>query len=296
MIDFITVVFQQELFYLKIQAQSIEQYVDTDKIGTIFVVVNDRKLVCHQIDTAWWGVNQSKVKVLWAESFGRTDFLDGWSSQQYYKLATANIADSEWSACLDAKTWFVRHLDFSLLFDQHGRVRLTSLPTIPVFKPAEQSVNTFFDINSQKVIGPAGVPFLFNTQEMNLLIKYLESKNTNLFDYFTEAVQRPKFVTEFMFYSGWIVHRHGDHNKLYSEDQYYTITNIADFEFQDFDSKFNQMQLKENLTASIHRRVYLKLAKQDLETWVKFLRNKKLINDLSDETVIKELLNTANVE
>jgi len=295
-IDFITVVFRQELFYLEIQARSIEQYVDTDKIGTIFVVVNDQESVCGLVDTSWWGVNQNKVKVIWAESFGCTDFLDGWASQQYYKLATANIADSEWSACLDAKTWFVKTLDFNLLFEQDGRVKLASFPTIPVFRPAEQAVNEFFNINSKQVIGPGGVPFLFNTVEMHLLTKHLQQKNTTLFDYFTRAVQYPTLVTEFMFYSGWIAYRHGDHSTLYSNNQYYTVTNIADFEAKDFDNKFKQMLQEQNLTASIHRRVYPKLTSQELETWVNFLVSKNLTKNLSNEFVIQQLINTANVE
>ena len=296
MIDFITVVFRQELFYLEIQASSIEQHVDTDKIGTIFVVVNDAESVCSLVDTDWYGVNKHKVRVVWAESFGRTDFLDGWASQQYYKLATANIADSKWSACLDAKTWFVRTLDFDLLFDKQNRARLAPMPTIPVFRPAEQAVNEFFNIDSKQVIGPGGVPFLFNTQEMHLLTKFLCAKDTNLHQYFTKAVQAPSFVTEFMFYSGWIAYRHGDHSKLYSNKQYYKVTNVADFEVKDVESKFNQMKLEENLTASIHRRVYLKLTRQELETWVNFLVSKNLTKNYSNEYVMKQLLNTANVE
>ena len=296
MIDFITVVFQQELFYLEIQARSIEQYVDTDKIGTIFVVVNDAESVCSLVDTDWYGINKHKVKIIWAELFGRTDFLDGWASQQYYKLATANIADSKWSACLDAKTWFVRQLDFDYLFEQDGRVRLASFPTIPVFRSAEQAVNEFFGIDSKQVIGPGGVPFLFNTEEMHLLVEYLEQRKTNLFDYFIQAVQHPTSVTEFMFYSGWIAYRYGDHSKLYSDDQYYTVTNIADFEVEYFDDRYKQMITEQNLTASIHRRVYPKLTTEQLKTWVDFLRNKNLLENLNNDLVMTELLNTANVE
>ena len=296
MIDFITVVFRQELFYLEIQARSIEQYIDLNKIGTIFVVVNDVESVCSLVNTDWWGINQHKVKVIWAESFGRTDFLDGWASQQYYKLATANIADSKWSACLDAKTWFVRKLDFDLLFEQDGRVKLKSFPTIPVFRPAEKAVNEFFGIDSKQVIGPGGVPFLFNTEEMHLLVEYLEQRKTNLFEYFIQAVQHPTLITEFMFYSGWIAYRHGDHSTLYSSDQYYTVTNIADFEVEDFENLFKKMLQEQNLTASIHRRVYPMLSRQQLETWVDFLRSKNLLENLNSDLIMAELLNTANVE
>jgi hypothetical protein len=74
------------------------------------------------------------------------------------------------------------------------------------------------------------------------------------------------------------------------------VTNIADFEAEDFDNKFKQMLKEENLTASIHRRVYPKLTYRELELWVNFLNSKNLTKNHSNEFVIQQLLNTANVE
>lgn len=293
MIDFITVVFRPELFYLQIQAQSIERYIDTDKIGTIFVIVNDQESVCSLVDTAWWGINQDKVKIIWAASFGSTHFINGWESQQYYKLATANIADSEWSMCLDAKTWFISTLDFGLLFDDKKRVRFKKYRNW--FSQAEKTLNIFFETENKSIIAPAGVPFLFNTEQIHLLIKFIENKGITLHRFFTHFVRNPWSITEFTLYSAWIQYQK-IFGKLYNTNQYYNVTNIAGHEAKDFDYKLDQMRAEETLTASIHRVAYPKLTNQQLEIWVDFLRSKNLINNFSNEKVISELLNTANVE
>ena len=290
MIDIITVVFQQELYYLEIQARSIEQYIDSDRIGKIFVVVNDNDSVCNLVDKNWWGNNSHKVIVIPRTRFGVREQLHGWDSQQLYKLFGASIAASKWSMCLDAKTWFVQNLDFDKMFDSTGRVNLRSFPTIPVFKPAEKFVETFYKIESKEVIGPGGVPFFFHTQTVIDLIKDLEDNHQiTLIDFFSKNVMSPVFLTEFMLYSGFVKYKYGSHNILYSQNQYYSVTNLADFQKYEFDNIFVQMQYPNNLTASIHRSVYPYLTEKQLQTWVDFLHSKNLINDTA---VTYQKLNT----
>ena len=63
----------------------------------------------------------------------------------------------------------------------------------------------------------------------------MTKQNTNLFDFFTKNVPWPTHLTEFILYSGWIKYRYGTLDTLYEKHtQYYTITNIADFEKNDF--------------------------------------------------------------
>lgn len=280
MIDIITVVFQPELYYLKVQARSIEQYTDSDKIGKIFVVVNDESSVCNLVDKSWWGKNQDKVVVYDRKHFGVNPRVPGWESQQYYKLACANVAESAWSMVLDAKTWFIQPLNFSKVFDSAGRVCMGIHPTIPVFKPAEKFVEEYFKIESKEVIGPAGVPFFFSTNEMHALYQYLEDQGTNMFDFFTTNVLYPVHLTEFMFYSGWIKFKYDTLEYLYSREKPYEVTNVADFQKLEFDQLFSiNMQQLNNLTVSLHRKVYSALTDEQLTQWVNFLHSKNLIDD-----------------
>ena len=290
MIDIITVVFQQELYYLEIQARSIEQYIDSDKIGKIFVVVNDESSVCNLVDKNWWGENQSKVEILHRNYFGDASFLNGWDSQQYYKLAAGSISQCEWSMVLDSKTWFIQNLEFHKLFAEDGRIKLNYFPVMEVFYPAKNFVENFFNIKCENIVGPGGVPFFFKTKELILLNDFLTKQNTNLFDFFTKNVPWPTHLTEFILYSGWLMYRHGSLDTLYySRKQEYIITNIADFEKYEFDNIFPRMQQDNSLTASIHRSVYPALTSKQLSQWVDFLHSKNLIDDTA---VTYQKLNT----
>jgi hypothetical protein len=292
-IDIITVVFRPELYYIKIQARSIEEYIDPTRINKIYVVVNDDENVCDLIEPEWYGVNSNKLEIVHRDRFGVDEKINGWSSQQYYKLAMAAECAASWSMCLDAKTWFIQKLDWSKLFDDRNRVKMNSFPTIPVFKPAEQFLEKYFNIESKQVVGPGGVPFFFSTPEMKLLNKRFQRRDSSLFDFFRKNCLMPTFLTEFMLYSAWIKYLHGSHDKLYNHDQYYQVRNIADFQRHDFDELFKEMINPQCLTASIHLSVYPHLTKKQLDTWVDFLYNKNLISN-KQETL--EMLNTGNVE
>jgi hypothetical protein len=79
MIDFCTVVFQEELDVLKLQAHSIERY--GYDVGVIRIILNDDCVV----DPAWWGKWASHVKVIPRNTFGNNWCDNGWVSQQVLK-------------------------------------------------------------------------------------------------------------------------------------------------------------------------------------------------------------------
>lgn len=294
MIDIITVVFQKELYLLEVQARSIDLYIAPDQVKQIYVLVNDNTEVIQQINSAWWGRHQDKVVVLDRDRFGVDPTLDGWSSQQYYKLAVAAHSTAKWSMCLDTKTWFVQALDFNKLFDNNGRARFKCFPTIEVFIDAQNFVEKFFNIESKQVVGPGGVPFMFHSESIRKLPEYLEHQHQlSLFDFFRKHVKLPSLVTEFVLYSGWMKYLHGTLDLHYSHDQYYRPQNIADFERYMFDQLHPRMYDPECLTVSIHRSVYPFLTVEQKNQWVKFLEQKQLINEVETASL---RLNIFNVE
>jgi hypothetical protein len=279
-IDLITVVFQQELFLIETQARSIELYIDSDKINNIYVAVNDEDSVAELIDTNWWGINSSKVKVIARSFWGNAHTLDGWSSQQLYKLLAANEAEANWAMCLDAKTWFVQKLDWDKLFSQ-DRVSLKSHKIAPVFQPARQFVEKYFGVDCPDVIGPGGVPFMFHVQTVKDMFSYIEHReNRSFFDFFVEHVYLPDAVTEFILYTGYVKFKHQSLSKLYTEQQYYSVTNLADWQMGNFDAIFAKMSLPNNLTASIQGRAYPHLTESQLHQWCEFLSNRQLVADI----------------
>jgi hypothetical protein len=117
MIDLVTIVFREELNFLKIQAQSIELHIQQADLGNIYVVVNDDDSVADLIDAQWWGTNHTKVQVIPYSCWNYVSRINGWENQQLCKLLAAGSAEHEWSMSLDAKTWFVQPVDLTKLFD-----------------------------------------------------------------------------------------------------------------------------------------------------------------------------------
>ena len=78
MIDICTVVFEQELPILKIQAQSIHNHCRNIGIRNIYVVLNDYETLAEKIDPAWWGDLASSVLVVPRTTFSSTWVENGW--------------------------------------------------------------------------------------------------------------------------------------------------------------------------------------------------------------------------
>lgn len=274
MIDLITVVFQEELHFLKIQARSIELYTRTQDIGNIYVVVNDVDSVVDLVDPVWYGTHQAKVKIVpyskW--NFG-ADRLNGWQSQQLCKLLAASEASSAWSMCLDAKTWFIRPLDLSKLFDKQQRVNSGALPVHPMFTNSRQFLERYYNISMPKIIGPAGAGTVFHSATVQALVNSFG----DFMEFFKTNVANTNAITEFHLYSSFVLARNGTYNKLYNKTQYYSCYNLAHWELDKFDSVYHGYVHDDRaLTASIHRKAYPLLSAKQIRRWQKFLAQKGL--------------------
>ena len=279
MIDLITVVFEKEIPLIEIQARSIELYIDTDIIKNIYVIVNDEDSVVTQINPTWWGIHSHKVQIIPRSKYGVDPTLIGWDSQQMYKLFAAESAESSWSMCLDAKTWFIQSLRWDKLFDEDNRVKFRSMYVNPVFKSAQDFLEKFYNIHMTQIIGPGGVPFMFHTETVKSMFKEIEIP---FLEFFSTHVRLPANITEFMLYSAYVIHKHGNYSSLYYNSQHYYVQNIADFQIDKFDKILENMNYPVTLTASIHLRVYPLLTEEQFETWCNFLVERDLTTNIEN--------------
>lgn len=260
MVDFVTVVFADELKSLKHQAQSLDLYA-TD-VGTIFVAINEDLNLCEKIQHSWWGQWQDHVKIVPRKIFGTTWSDNGWVSQQALKLLVAAQASSAWSIVLDAKTFFVRPIP-----PIQTRPRVGQLEIYPVFEPSRQIVNQLFDINLQYQLGPGGVPFVINTDQVQQMIAWIEYQVRQSF---AEWFQEQGRLTEFLLYSGWIMYRTGSLNQLYDVDHVDMVPcNLCHSETDAFDRKFVEMQ--QSTTVSVHRHAWPNLTANQQDQYTNFL-------------------------
>jgi hypothetical protein len=257
MIDIVTVVFAAEIPVLRLQAQSIDLYCRRIGVRNIYVVVNDHESVAQQIDPTWWGTFAPQVLIVPRGVFS-TEFSDnGWLSQQALKILTASISHNVWSMILDAKTVFVRDLDPAELVDSQGRLRVGQMPVYPVFEPARQIVNDFYQINLDCQLGPGGVPFFFHNDTVRLMIAETAFRARQSFPNWFQAQGQ---LTEFVLYSGFVKYRFGSFDAFYSPDNAVFPCNLCHSEVERFDAKLAEMsQLKTN-TVSVHRNAWTQLA------------------------------------
>jgi len=284
MLELITVVFEPELPLLKIQAHSIQQYI-TD-VERITIVVNDHSDIASMIDPQWWGEWHDKVRIITRDKWKYSSRLTGWEEQQLLKLLAASEAIAPWSMVLDAKTWFKQKFNTDIFFDKQGRPRTGSVPVFPVFESSQKFIEKYYNISMPKVLGPAGVPFMFHSETVRGLVNSIE----DFIEFFQTNVKYPNLITEFHLYSGYVIAQFGSYESLYNLIPRYTVLNIADYEAGRFDQMLDETVInKDLLTVSIHRKTYKLLSGSQIQRWVKFLLDNRIITN-EQETI--SLLNT----
>jgi hypothetical protein len=263
MIDFCTVVFQEELDVLKLQARSIEQY--GDNIGTIRVITNDDSIV----DTAWWGKWASHVEVVHRNTFGSNWYNNGWVSQQVLKILGSAQNTNTWTVILDAKTILIKQID---VFDSQGRPQVGWIRIHPVFVDSQQIINQLFDIALKQQLGPGGVPFFINNEQARLMVQDIESRTGTDF---AEWFQAQGKVTEFMLYTGYLQSKNLLSTLYNTEDApLVRPCNICHGEVSMWDWKFDYMEQPKTTTVSVHRNAWTQLTPQQKQQYMDFLQSR----------------------
>jgi len=262
MFDIITVVFSPELDSLRLQARSIDLYVEN--VDSILVIVNDDAGLGQNIDPAWWGRYQQHVKLINRNSFGNQWSSNGWVNQQALKLLTS-AQSPDWAIILDAKTVFVQPLE-----DLSTRPSVGQLDVYPVFEPSRRIANSLFGIDLNKQLGPGGVPFVINGPLTQQMIQWIESHTRQSFATWFQDQGR---LTEFILYSAWVVFRTGSLDSIYEV----SITNIKPVnvchsEVARFEHKLQEMSSAS--TVSIHRNAWSQLTDNQQQRYLEFLRNR----------------------
>lgn len=277
MISTVTVVYKPELALLKTQAQSFDRYLKDVK--DILVVINDNLLL--DIDVAWWGKHQTKVRILSRTDIGykKDVTINGRESQQLCKLLAPLVSDAKWSLWFDAKTFLVRELDPSSLFENNKFIT-NQMPVFDQFSEGFDVCKKLLNFGQQDSmwIAPGGMPYPVNTEILRTLVKYVKvTTGMSLVDWFEKYSQHPHFVTEMILYSQFV-------RPLFT--LYYTDTeityrcaNLSDWQIpniEDFWQLFNDPRV---LTASIKADAYDLLSNEQRQQWHQYLESKGLEYD-----------------
>jgi hypothetical protein len=258
MMDFCTVVFQEEIEILKLQARSIELY--AHDVGTIRVILNDNSVV----DSAWWGKLSNQVEIIPRSQFGSTWCDNGWVSQQALKILGCAVSTNIWSMVLDAKTILTTPQN---VFDAQSRPQVGMLEIYPVFEPSRQIINQLFAIDLQQQLGPGGVPFLINNAQARDMITDIESRTDTDF---AEWFQTQGLVTEFMLYTGYLQSKNLIDTLYNKSTCVIKPCNVCHSEVAVWDKKFEDM--KQATTVSVHRNAWSQLNSPQQQQYRDFLK------------------------
>lgn len=279
----VTVVYGNDISLLKTQAESIKLYVDPAVLTKIIIVVNDTIDIVNQIDTDWYGHFSPLVEIHHKLYYSQIEHHNGWESQQLYKLLASAKASTNWAMVLDAKTWFINPvLEENLFSNNRYNVDIHD-HFHSIFFTAKDNISRLFNIEFHSMIGPSGVPFMFNRQLLADMIKDVENITEQPFDeyFLNNQVDKNNWqtaITEFYLYSGYLLKRFGNYELYYNNTPKHKYANIADFDLGQFNNILSVMQEPITLTASIHPRAYNQLSDSQKQQWHDFLISKGLDN------------------
>tara|TARA_B100000900_G_scaffold416240_1_gene450455 strand:+ start:1616 stop:2410 length:795 start_codon:yes stop_codon:yes gene_type:complete len=264
MLDFVTVVFDDEVALLRWQAKSFQKFVDQQEIGTIYIVDNGSQNCNINLD--WYGNLQSKVQILTHKDLKvqMQPHIDGWRTQQLCKLLASAMSDKTWAVTLDAKTYFTKKFDII----RDGKPGVGTTDSNIHSSDAVRYLEDYYNIDLTQMIGPGGVPFFFHVETLKEMIASID----NFATWFQSKVLEPNpphrtFVTEFLLYSAYVKNTIG-YDKLYGAKVLHPF-NIADGE----EHMFEEMLVSDSHTKSIHERAIKKLNKEQLNRWETFLND-----------------------
>lgn len=276
MIDICTVVFEDEIPTLKVQANSIDLYCQNIGIRNIYVVLNDAETLVEKIDPAWWGSLSERVLVIPRTAFSAPWAENGWLTQQLWKILVSAMSYNQYTMVLDAKTVFVRELLLENLFSESGRLTIGQLPVYEVFEPAREICNQLFGIDMQVQAGPGGVPFFFNNDLVRMMIADVTQRTNTTFALWFQQQGR---LTEFVLYSAYCQSRYGSLDNLYTkENTLGRAVNVCHSEVERFDHKLTDMKQKSALTVSVHREAWRQLTPEQQNNYRMLLIDRNIFS------------------
>ena len=271
MLDIITVVFQDELDILQVQAQSMDLYCQSMGLQTIFVIVNDHDHVADQIDSAWWGSLQSRVRIIPRSYFACQFVENGWVSQQVLKLLASSLSANTWSMVLDAKTLVSDYVTADIFLANSDQLTLGIAPVLSVFEPSAKIASDLFGITVLHVAQPSGVPFIFNNHDVRQMMQEIERLTH---DNFAEWFQKQGMLTEFVLYTAFIQYKYQDLKQVYlGRNRIKLCNNICHSELGRFDIKLQQAQDRRPLTIGVHRGAWQNLTEQQKQSYRDYLES-----------------------
>lgn len=282
-VTFVTVVYENELNFMILQARSIFRFMEHSVLDRILIIVNgpNQQAVAEFIRInvlPEYRTLASRVNLVSSQDVVPGISINfGWFTQQVLKLAIADFVSTDYYICLDTKNHLVRHAFLSSLFWNDGRVRYHSHCHFgSVMEP--HFINSLAFFGNQIAAGrnnpfPTTTPFVFQTAATRLLRKEVQRRGET---FNSLLVQFETSRSEFFLYYSFLLMKNAV-QELYKPDRsrVVVIWEHVVKDAREFDEAIARIESdEENIIFSVHRQAlrYMTEAQRERITkvWASF--------------------------
>jgi len=283
-IDIVTVVFREEVNFLRIQARSLAQYFDPGVIGEILVLINDVqesecaanvadilpeyghlaprvRLVRSDVYflkpespmAALRLALSSKLRKWRRRSRGGWMGRSGWYTQQAAKLAAARFASGRYMLILDAKNHFIASVGYADFVDKDGLPRTAPYIADPYHYQWTRNSYEFFGLTAPRItemVMPPTTPFCVETELVEKLLRYLEDRHGRVQTFFRP---RPHQTIEFTLLSAFAAKEKGDWKACFSDGLEPPLVIYRNTPVESFGSILERIEDETPKTIGFHR-------------------------------------------
>lgn len=259
-VDFVTVVYEHDIFSMKLQARSVARNFRADDIGRIFIIVNElAPEYCYSLLQRHvlpeYGRLISKIEIIPMTRMMRPHVrISGLKSQQALKLLASRLVGSRFYVALDAKNHLIQPSALESVVDLKSKKarthknRRNRAPDKALMEALEyfQATPTDFEL-------PSTAPFTFHAASVRQMIDEIETREGAHFDDF--MLDRGWGFTEYSLYFAYLLTKETGPGELYrfASRNAALIARRAPAEGDAFNEFIDGLEANPVMTLGIHR-------------------------------------------
>lgn len=223
-ITIVVVAFKNDIHLLCRFLTSVKTYCVLDQLDVIKIIINDSYSHNKFFENIKSRFHELPIEIVPALDVDSRLTLYNWNTQQYLKLVSARLVNTEWYIIHDCKDHYTDHVDFfSECFTRDGKAIIKLDHTNYLHNSRDTNGTGFFNLAldiTNKIYNsssnthwhlPTVTPFFVKTEVMMKMIDDLEVRLEGFFPVlFSISVNEERIFTEFLLYSAFCT----NYNKL----------------------------------------------------------------------------------
>jgi len=292
-IDLLVVTYNTDLYFLEMQARSIDEFFKITDINRIIIVHNNLDGTRTPINLSLYGKFEHKVTEILFKDLELIEAAEnvadlryyGWRRQQFCKLFIASRSTSAWCLVLDSKLIFLKQYNYEDYFTPNNKAITSTRVNSPVFVQSNNWIEKFFELEPSApdtLLPRRGTPLLMHTQTLrDVIAEVFWRTKINFFDWFMSHELEFR-ITEFDLYFSYIRYRGKLSNIYHVVDASLTVQNLVLLKnnsnpAQDFCHFIHSLENDYFHTAQLNQEYINTLSEEHKDYWNNLLKYKNIL-------------------